>query len=75
MRQVTLDEAPGQIADLVDAAIHGEQVFITQNGKQLVQLVPAPSSAAPRRAGSAKGLVTIADDFDESLEDFREYMQ
>lgn len=29
---------------------------------------------APRRAGSAKGLVTIPDDFDEPLEDFKEYM-
>jgi predicted DNA-binding antitoxin AbrB/MazE fold protein len=32
--------------------------------------------AEPRRQrtfGSAKGLITIADDFDEPLEDFREY--
>ena len=27
-----------------------------------------------RRPGSAKGLVHISDDFDEPLEDFREYM-
>ena len=26
-----------------------------------------------RQAGSAKGLVTISDDFDEPLEDFKEY--
>jgi len=26
-------------------------------------------------AGSAKGLITIADDFDEPLEDFKEYTQ
>lgn len=26
-----------------------------------------------RKAGSAKGLVTISDDFDEPLEDFKEY--
>ncbi len=29
---------------------------------------------APRRAGSAEGLVTIPDDFDEPLEDFKEHM-
>ena len=27
-----------------------------------------------RQAGSAKGLVTISDDFDEPLEDFKDYM-
>lgn len=27
-----------------------------------------------RQAGSAKGLVTISDDFDEPLEDFNDYM-
>ena len=27
-----------------------------------------------RRPGTAKGLVHISDDFDEPLEDFREYM-
>ena len=26
-----------------------------------------------RQSGSAKGLVTISDDFDEPLEDFKEY--
>jgi len=33
--------------------------------------------AAPRRQrvpGSAKGLIKMADDFDEPLEDFRDYM-
>ncbi|MBC8136752.1 MAG: DUF2281 domain-containing protein [Fibrella sp.] len=34
---------------------------------------PQPENA-PRRAGSAIGLVTIPDDFDEPLEDFKEYM-
>ena len=28
----------------------------------------------PRRAGSAQGRITIADDFDEPLEEFKEYM-
>jgi hypothetical protein len=27
-----------------------------------------------RQAGTAKGLVTISDDFDEPLEDFKDYM-
>ena len=35
---------------------------------------PADSTKRRRRPGSAKGLVHINDDFDEPLEDFREYM-
>ncbi len=36
---------------------------------------PDPSGEkTPRRAGSAKGLIIIPDDFDEPLEDFKEYM-
>ncbi|MEA2604346.1 MAG: hypothetical protein QOF89_5338 [Acidobacteriota bacterium] len=37
---------------------------------------PLQSSTRPRQRtfGSAKGLIRIADDFDEPLEDFREYM-
>ena len=35
---------------------------------------PAVSTKRRRRPGSAKGLVHISDDFDEPLEDFREYM-
>lgn len=35
---------------------------------------PQPDSLEPRRAGGAKGLVTIPPDFDGSLEDFAEYM-
>lgn len=29
----------------------------------------------PRKAGSARGLIQMSDDFDEPLEDFREYME
>ena len=35
---------------------------------------PAVPTKRRRRPGSAKGLVHISDDFDEPLEDFREYM-
>ncbi|MDQ2687291.1 MAG: DUF2281 domain-containing protein [Armatimonadota bacterium] len=33
-----------------------------------------PQSKPYRRAGSAEGLFVIPDDFDEPLEDFKEYM-
>lgn len=54
----------------------GEEVVITHEQKPIAKLV---SLAAPKlkkriKAGSAKGLIKIAEDFDEPLEDFKEYM-
>ena len=80
MTQVTLDEAKEQLPALIEAALDGEEVLITRNGKA-VRLVPQETageqSDQPRpRFGSAKGLITyIADDFDAPLEDFKEYME
>lgn len=44
--------------------------------KTLEQFTPKEGEGAKpyRRAGSAEGLVWMSDDFDEPLEDFKEYM-
>jgi len=53
-------------------------VFITQNQKPIVKLVSVSDAPAkPKKlikAGSAKGLIKIADDFDAPLEDFRDVL-
>lgn len=61
--------------DLVDAAMNGDQIYIDKDGQQVAQLVPVAQPRGRRRAGSAKGLIWMADDFDAPLEDFREYME
>ncbi|NCC32645.1 MAG: DUF2281 domain-containing protein [Chloroflexia bacterium] len=35
---------------------------------------PVKQAKQPRRPGSAKGMIHLANDFDAPLEDFREYM-
>ena len=74
MHQVNVDEATRQLPDLIDAAVCGEVVLITTDDQQTVRLVPVKHTKQPRRAGSAKGLIDMADDFDAPLDDFREYM-
>jgi antitoxin (DNA-binding transcriptional repressor) of toxin-antitoxin stability system len=49
-------------------------VIIVNEAAQTVQLVPVDSGKKNRKAGSAKGLVIMSDDFDEPLEDFKDYM-
>ena len=71
---VSYDDVKTKIADLIEAAMRGDKVVITKNGQQVVQLVPMKPVHRRRKFGSAKGMIIIAKDFDEPLEDFREYM-
>jgi prevent-host-death family protein len=75
MNPVTIAEAAEKLSDLIDAALRGEEVIITKDGS-VVKLIPDnPVKRYPAKAGSAKGMVWMSDDFDEPLEDFKEYME
>jgi antitoxin (DNA-binding transcriptional repressor) of toxin-antitoxin stability system len=75
MHQVTVEEAKSHLPELIDAAVNGEEVVIAKDDQHAVKLVPV-SRAKPRpQFGSAKGLISMSDDFDEPLEDFAEYMR
>ena len=85
MYSVDLKEAETQLAKLIEDAARGEAVIIRRNDGTSFQLVPlkqgeaviVPSSEAVSQLapkfGSAKGLIAIADNFDEPLEEFEEY--
>lgn len=73
MQEITLAEASKNLPELIEAAISGEEIVITKDNQPVVTLTPV----SPKRRslfGSAKGLITISDDFDEPLEDFKDYM-
>lgn len=71
--QVQLDEAKVRLRDLIEAAIRGEHVVILRENQAVVRLVPVELPKRRAQFGSAKGLVTVAADFDAPLEDFSEY--
>jgi antitoxin (DNA-binding transcriptional repressor) of toxin-antitoxin stability system len=58
-------------SDPAEAAEKGEEVVTTGDGEPPAGPVPARRG---RKAGSARGLFTVPDDFDEPLEDFRDYV-
>jgi len=72
--QIKQSELSKKLWNLIDAALRGEPVFIERDDKALAQLVPLKQMLHPREAGSAKGQIKIADDFDAPLDDFAEYM-
>ena len=75
MHQIDIEEAKTHLPDLVEAALSGIEVIITQDNRPVVKLVPlAPSKPHPL-FGSAAGLITISEDFDAPLEDFKDYMK
>jgi prevent-host-death family protein len=76
MHQVDIAEAVQALPDLIKEAMSGEEVVITQENQPLVKLSPIEQPKQQRiQAGSAKGMIWMSDDFDEPLEDFKEYME
>jgi antitoxin (DNA-binding transcriptional repressor) of toxin-antitoxin stability system len=73
MNPITIDEAVEKLSDLIDAALRGEEVIITKGDRAWIKLTPT-TPVKPRKPGSATGQVWMSDDFDEPLEDFKEYM-
>lgn len=73
MHSVNLKEAEIRLAELVEEAARGGNVIITRSDGTSSRIVPVTTKATVPKFGSAKGLIKIADDFDEPLEEFEEY--
>lgn len=74
--QVNIHEAKTQLSKLIREALKGNEVIIARGNKPVVRLDVLPDVRRQRKIGNAKGLiVSMADDFDEPLDDFREYME
>lgn len=74
MVPISVEEARDRLPELMDEAAEGEEVVIARADGTAFRLVPVEIAPRPR-FGSARGLFTMADDFDAPLEDFREYEQ
>jgi prevent-host-death family protein len=74
MSTVHVDEARARLPELIREAAEGGEVVIAREDGTAVRLVPVAELARPR-FGSARGLFTMADDFDAPLEDFAPYEQ
>ena len=73
MYEIDLEKAKAEANRLLQTALDGEEVVITQDDKPVVRLVPV--NGVRRRSGSAKGKISMTEDFDKPLEDFAEYME
>lgn len=74
MPSVTLEEAQARLPELIDNLIMGEELRILRDNHVVATLVRVPPPSRPCQPGSAVGKLTIVDDSDSYLEDFKEYM-
>lgn len=74
MKTVTIHQAKTHLSKLIQDVINGEEVIIAKGSKPLVKLVMIESPPSKRKIGSLKDKIKIADDFDDELDDFKEYM-
>ncbi len=75
MPQIDVGQAQEALPELIEEALTGGEIVITRDHRPLVRIVDAREPRRHlRRPGTAKGTITISADFDEPLEDFRDYM-
>ncbi len=75
MKQYNIAEAKSHFSELVKLALQGEEVVIARDNKPLLKLKPIRQAKTKRYPGSAKGqILTIANDFDDTPADFKEYL-
>jgi len=72
MSAVEADIFAGSLSELAKQAARGEEVVLVVEGEPIARIVPIERRKR-REFGSGAGMITISADFDEPLEDFRDY--
>ncbi|MFM8655922.1 MAG: type II toxin-antitoxin system Phd/YefM family antitoxin [Chthoniobacterales bacterium] len=75
VQEVGAYEAKTNLSRLLRQTRAGKSFIITQRGKPVAELKPAPVKRGKGQWGDMKGKIWIADDFCEPIEDMKEYME
>lgn len=75
MAQFNIHIAKAHLSELIQRAMIGEEVIIAKDNRPVAKLTAFQPPKFKRHLGSAKGLFTIAKDFDAPLDDFNEYTE
>ena len=72
---LTVEEAQSNLKDLIDQLAPGEEIVITKNQQPVAKLIRDRLPLTRPAPGLGKGsILYMAPDFDEPLEEFKEYM-
>lgn len=76
MSTVTLQEAQARLSEIITNLLPGEEIqILDQNGPVARLIIEKTTPRKPRKAGSARGQITIVSEDDDHLKDFAEYME
>jgi prevent-host-death family protein len=73
MATFNVAEAKTHFSALIQRALMGEEVIIARGNKPVLRLVPLKETWQPRQPGSARGEMWLAEDFEDTPEDFKGY--
>lgn len=69
---VAIEEAQAKLKDIIAKLGPKDEVVITEHNRPIARLVP---TAKPQpQFGSCQGMLTIVEEDDEHLKDFKDYM-
>lgn len=66
-------EAKARLAELIDAALSGEEIIIARRNAPLVRLVPLDEARPRTVSGLFRGRIQMSDDFDAPIEELADY--
>lgn len=67
MTEVNIHEAKTHLSKLLHRVMAGEEIIISKAGVPVARIVPIVHKVKKRVAGSARGKIKMAPDFDASL--------
>lgn len=74
MLNIDINQAKQNFPELIEKTVSNGEVIITKDGQPIVKMVPLTKAKKERKFGTAKGLIKMADDFDQPIDDFKDYM-
>jgi antitoxin (DNA-binding transcriptional repressor) of toxin-antitoxin stability system len=76
MHQITIQEAESHISSVFSDVLSGEEILLTDHDMPVMKMTPIPQQNGTNRLkfGMLKGKIWISDDFNETPEEFAEYM-
>ncbi len=75
MHQISIQEAKTHISSVFTDVLKGEEIVLTDHEKPVLKIIPLTPSPKPRlKFGSLKDKIFISDDFNETPDEFSDYL-
>jgi antitoxin (DNA-binding transcriptional repressor) of toxin-antitoxin stability system len=74
MHQISIQEAETHIASVFTDVLKGEEIVVTDHDTPVLKMIPLARPSCRPKFGSLKGKIWISDDFNDTPEEFADYL-